>query len=285
MSRRSSRRSAGFRNRALFIARRFWLIPVAATLALWAAVWWWTGGGDEVERRLLAYSARRGFVVSSVLIEGRVNTDPASLRDALAVGEGDPILGLSLHDIRKRVESLAWVRAARVERRLPDILFVRLEERRPAALWQREGQAVLVDAQGTVLATEGLDRFADLPMVAGSTARFHVRELVEMLAGEPAIASRLDLAQWVGDRRWSLRLRNGMAILLPAADPEAALRRIGRAQEEDKVLDSPIVAEIDTRLAGKMVLRPRPSAPREDDVPALEPAAGGQTAPKNPAPP
>jgi oligopeptidase B len=41
---------------------------------------------------------------------------------------------------------LPWVRRASVERRLPDTIFVRLEERIPLALWQRQGRFVVIDS-------------------------------------------------------------------------------------------------------------------------------------------
>lgn len=270
MARRTSRRQTGIRGRLLFFVRRFWLIPAGITVALWAFLFLWFGGGAAaLADKAVSYTARNGFVVASVLVEGRVHADPEALKEAVFVKQGDPIFGFSLSEVRTRLEAIPWVQAARLERRLPDLLYIHIQERQPAALWQRDGALALVDGEGIVLADRGLERFAALPMVVGDNARFHARSLSEMIQAEPAIAARLESAVWVGDRRWTLYMKNGMTVLLPENDPETALRRVGEAQAHEKILDSPIVAEIDTRLSGKMVVRPRPAA-------ALEPAAGGE---------
>lgn len=276
MARRNARRKMGWKDRALFLARRFWIAPVVATLFIWAGAWLWPEGGiSGAGKSLLRFSAEKGFVVSSVLIEGRVHANPESLKDAVSVRRGDPIFGFGLSDLRARVEEIPWVRTARVERRLPDILYIRLEERKPVALWQKDGELALVDRDGVVLETRDLARFSNLPMVAGVEAQFHAKDLADMIGAEPEIARRLEVAQWVGDRRWTLHMKGGAVVLLPEDDPEAALRRIAQEQAREKVFDSGLVAEIDARIPGKMTVRARRDE-AANSAAALAPAAGKQ---------
>lgn len=278
MARRGGRRKTGWKERALFLARRFWIAPVALTLLIWAGFWLWPEGGlSGAGQSLLRFSAEKGFVVSSVLIEGRVHASPESLKDAISVRRGDPIFGFTLSDLRARIEAIPWVRTARIERRLPDILYIRLEERQPVALWQKDGELALVDREGVVLDTQGLERFSNLPMVAGTEAQFHARELADMVGAEPEIARRLEVAQWVGDRRWTLHMKAGAVVLLPEQDPEAALRRIAQEQAREKVFDTGLVAEIDARIPGKMTVRARHGDADDSaakSAAALAPAAG-----------
>lgn len=279
MARRGGRRKTGWREQILFLARRFWIAPVALTLLIWAGFWLWPQGGlSGAEQALLRYSSERGFVVSSVLIEGRVHASPESLKDAVSVRRGDPIFGFSLADLRTRIEAISWVRTARIERRLPDILYIRLEERQPVALWQKDGELALVDREGVVLDTKGLERFSNLPMVAGAEAQFHAKELADMVEAEPEIAARLDTAQWVGDRRWTLHMKDGVVILLPEQDPEAALHRIVQEHTQEKIFNAGLVAEIDARIPGKMTVRARQRKTDDaaaESASALAPAAGG----------
>lgn len=270
-SRRSSRRRTGLGARLVAAARRFGLALAALVALAWAGAWLWIFGGiDSIGKLMIDSAARRGFIVNSVIVEGRAHTDPERLKDAIGVRRGDPVFGFDVREIRSAVESISWVRSARIERRLPDLLYVRIEERAPTALYQEKGALALVDAEGVELTREDLARFSDLPMITGDGAKEKAREIIEMLGAEPEIAKKLDVAMRVGDRRWTLRLKNGVEILLPEADPEAALRRVALAQEKDKALDSPLVAAVDARIPGKLTLRAAP-APQ-----AIAPSAGGK---------
>lgn len=252
------RKATGWGDRLFLLARRFWLAPVAVTVLLWAGAWLWLGGGESsLGQALVNLSAKKGFVVSSVMIEGRVHADPASLRDAISVQRGDPIFGFRLADLREKVEEIPWVRTARVERRLPDILYIQLEERKPVALWQKDGVLALVDRDGVVLSHQGLEQFSSLPMVSGANAQIHAKDLADMVEAEPEIARRLEVAQWVGDRRWTLHMKGGVMVLLPEEDPELALRQIVQTQEREGIFDRGLVAEIDARIPGKLGVQAR----------------------------
>src|SRR3546814_12816220 len=100
-----------------------------------------------MERGLLDASAEMGFQVQDVLVEGRVQTPREELLQALNVERGTPMLAFDPRAARVRVESLRWVAEAKVERRLQDTIFVRITERQPIAIWQHDGQFLLVDDQ------------------------------------------------------------------------------------------------------------------------------------------
>ena len=83
-----------------------------------------------------------------LLIEGRVLTPIADLREALDIERGDPILAIDPARAKADLETLGWVADATVERRLPDLLYIRITERRPMALWQNGGAFAIVDGAG-----------------------------------------------------------------------------------------------------------------------------------------
>ena len=86
-----------------------------------------------------------------------------------------------------RLEQVSWVKDALVERRLPDTLYVNIQERSPLALWQRQGKLSVVDAEGVVLTDKNLDRFRALPIIVGDEAPHCVSELVVLIQAEPAL--------------------------------------------------------------------------------------------------
>ena len=221
--------------------------------------------GHHVGDELLDATARLGFAVTDVAVEGRRSTDPATILKALGVRRGTPILAFSPSRAAVRIAALPWVRSARVERLLPGTIFVRLVERRPLALWQHGGVMQLIDDDGAVIPVGALGRFAKLPLVVGEDAARHAGALVQMLRKEPRLAAHVTAAVWVGDRRWNLRLDEGVQVLLPADDPGVAWAELARLQRNSAILQRDIET-IDMRLPDRLVLRivAPPSSPSED---------------------
>ena len=212
--------------------------------------------------RLLDGTARLGLVVADIKVEGRETTDRETILAALGAGPGSPILAMSPSRAKERLETLPWVRSAVVERRLPDTLYVRLVERKPLALWQHGGKLELIDREGAVIPVTQLDRFVKLPMVVGESAARHAAELVDMLATEPDLASRVSAAIRVGDRRWNLRIDNAIDVLLPADAAASAWTQLARLERSSAILKRDVQV-VDVRLPDRLVLRVNPEAPKE----------------------
>ena len=217
---------------------------------------------QHVEDRLLAASARLGFAVSDIAVEGRHTTAPATILKALAARRGTPILAVDPGRAAARLAALPWVRSAVVERRLPGTIFVRLTERQPLALWQHDNRIELIDRHGAVIPVGDLGRFARLPLVVGTQAASHASALLKMLAKEPDLAVHVSAAIWIGDHRWNLRLDDGVEVMLPAGDPAAAWAELARLERKSAILKRD-VRTIDMRLPDRLVLRvaaPPPSS-------------------------
>ena len=131
-----------------------------------------TGGGTliSVRDRIGEATGLLGLRVQTVTIEGRANTPEPLLRAAIGASPGSPILGFSVAAARQRIETLAWVEHATVERRLPDTIVVNLQERRPFAIWQNQGKFVLVDRDGQTVADQNVAQFSSLPLIVGPGA-------------------------------------------------------------------------------------------------------------------
>ncbi len=240
------------------------ILGLAVAIVLGAPVWWWQSGravevAGELYGRALAASAEHGLAVRKVLCRGRNETSRAAILEALKVKRGQPILAFDPQAAKERLEALVWVRTAAVERRLPDTIAVRLSERRPLALWQRNGRLLLVDEEGVVLLRDGLERFAGLPLIVGKDAPRHAPALLAMLSAEPALESRVTAAVRVGGRRWNLRLDNGIDVLLPEEGAEDAWRRLADLERRHGLLGRDVTA-VDLRVPDRLVVRLSPGA-------------------------
>jgi cell division protein FtsQ len=208
-----------------------------------------------------AFGEAAGLEVREVILEGRANTPLELVSAAVGLRRGDPILAFSAADARARLETIAWVESAHVERRLPSTVLVRLTERKPFAIWQHQGRFSIIDRDGHVVTSDTLDAFGPLPLVVGAGAEKHGGALYTLLLREDhkPILDRTQAMVRVGERRWNLRLHNGVDVLLPEGQEAAALNRLAEMHARHALLDRPLVA-IDMRLPDRMVLR-QPPAP------------------------
>lgn len=214
--------------------------------------------------------AAAGLEYQELVLEGRRNTPADLIRAALGVEIGDPLLSFSPTEAKARLETIAWVETAHVERRFPGTILVRLTERTPFAIWQNAGRFAVIDRDGRVVTTETLDAFGPLPLVVGAGAEKHAAALHDLLVAHHEVLRRTQALVRVGERRWNLRLHNGVDVYLPEGHEAPALNRLNELHARHALLDRPLVA-IDMRLPDRLVLR-QPPAPE----PAPQPAARRQ---------
>ena len=195
-----------------------------------------------------------GFTVQDILVEGRARADRGLVMDAIGIERGDSLMRFDATLARSRLEQIPWVETAIVERRLPDVIYVKLTEHKPLALWQNDGKFALIAHKGTVILPEATSQFGRLPIVIGKSAPAHAESLLLMLATEPALAPRVSAAVRLGDRRWNLIMDNGVEVRLPEEEPDLAWARLAAADRDRKLLARD-VQMIDLRLPDRMVIR------------------------------
>ena len=247
--------------------KRFGVAVGVLVAVAWVGSWLYLSGsftraGNWADGKVLAATAEAGFVARNILVEGREYTDPEVLKALINVQKGDPLFSFNPDEAQELVEQIQWVEAAHVERRLPDTIYIRLQERQPLALYQKDGKLTLIDYKGDVITRHGLERFKNLVVVIGKDAPERAYDLLENLAAESYIYDQTSNVAYIDERRWDIILKGGMRIKLPADDYGLALRKLGRAQAEDGLLDKDLTG-IDMRDPEKIVVRTRPGAVQE----------------------
>jgi cell division protein FtsQ len=239
-----------------------WMLLACLCLALGLAAVHSAAPGGALARAKQQALATLGLTrlrVSDIRIEGRANTPEPLLRASLGIHVGEPILGFSVSQAEHRIESLSWVQSATIERRLPGTIVVRLQERRPFAIWQENGKFVLIDRNGQTVTNENVADFRYLPLVVGPGAPDGAASLIDALNDHPYIKAHVVAAVRVGERRWNLQMKAGQSVLLPEGHEEAALGRLAQLEDVHKLLERPL-QRIDLRLPNMLVLHPVPTA-------------------------
>ncbi len=241
---------------------QFACIAVGALTVVGAGFWMWktqapSRFAQAISDSVYGTTAKAGFTVRTLYLEGRSRTAMKDIDAALGIKKGDPILRISLDEARQRLEKIESVRMAAVERALPDTLYVRVVEREPVALWQHQGKTVLVDDNGVMMSDIDSKAYRHLPLIVGEDAPKHVAELMTILASEPELAGHFAAAVRVGERRWNIRLSDGVEVKLPERDPLAAWRSLAGLQAKEKLLDRDVKV-IDLRIEGRLFIKIEP---------------------------
>jgi cell division protein FtsQ len=248
-------------------------LPVALVGALIGAGGWaWHSGAAArlvaaASHEITAASVRLGLSVNNVMVVGRKRAGRDEVARALGAKRGAPILAFDPHAAKTRLEKLNWVRAAMVERRLPDTIYLRLSEREPMALWQAEGRLALIDREGVVIKRTHLGRWRNLPMVVGSDAAAGAEAIIEIVSHRPAVAEMVSAMVRVSGRRWDLRLKGGVIAQLPEDGAARAVAQLAELIARDRILQRDIVA-IDLRLPDRLVVRTRTGTRPHSDADA-----------------
>lgn len=233
--------------------------------ALGGPAWLWQSGWVAgAINSAFDYSARQlataGFKVEHVTLQGRENESASRISRVIDIKRGTPILSVDLDDVRERLEALPWVRVASIQRKFPDTVKIQIVERRPMALWQRNKELVLVDDEGTVITSRNLGRFNDLLILVGKDAPAHGASLLSFLSLEPDLRKRVNAAVRIGNRRWNIRMDNGIDVRLPENNAIDAWHRLARLERKHQLLKQGLLS-IDLRIPDQLIVRTRDARP------------------------
>lgn len=196
-----------------------------------------------------------GFAIRSVSIAGRKQLREKDVLATAGISDRTSLLFLDVDEARARLRANAWIADAEVRKFYPGKLQITIEERDAFALWQKDGKISVIAADGAVLAPfAGERRFAALPLVVGSGAQTKARDFLAVIARYPAIRDQMRASILIAERRWNLRLKNGIDVRLPEDGFERALETLAGLDRDKKLLSRDITA-VDLRLPDRASVR------------------------------
>jgi cell division protein FtsQ len=190
------------------------------------------------------------FDVRRLELVGARYLTPDNVARAVALPAGMSIFD-DLGPLERRVVRMEGVLEAKVSRRLPGTLRVRVREREAVALTERRGRLVLMDVNGTVLPFDPTTPADDLPLADADSSVGHL--LVRFRAAEPELYARVDAGRRArgdvvlesGATRWRLRGDASPEEFRALALVLGELARRGWSGWR----------ELDTRFSGRVIVR------------------------------
>ena len=195
-----------------------------------------------------------GFRIVSVALAGQHHISREDVLAAAGVTETTSLLFLDVEQTRERLKSNPWIADATVLKLYPGELQIGIREREAFALWQKNGQVSVIADDGTVLEPYVAPRLIELPLVVGRGAETRAKEFLALLDRHPDLRASVRATVLVGERRWNLRLNNGIDVRLPETDIAPALERLV-ALDKEKTLTTRDIVAIDLRLPDRVTVR------------------------------
>ncbi len=212
-----------------------------------AVVNWVTHARDSAANSL-------GFRIAAVSLTGDKEVSREEILTTAGVTGRASLLFLNADAARMRLLANPWIADAAVLKLYPDRLQITITERHAFALWQQDGRVSVIAADGTVLEPFVENRYLALPLVVGQDAQRQAKDFLAIVDRYPDIRSQVRASILVAQRRWNLRLDNGIDVQLPETNVEAALDRLVRLDRDKKLLTRDITL-VDLRLPDRVTVR------------------------------
>lgn len=208
------------------------------------------------QAQVASIAADAGFTVQNVRVTGTNRMDEQQVYARALATRNQAMPDVDIAKLREDLRALPWVKDARVSIQLPHTLAIDIVEREPHAVLEKADRLMLIDASGVELEPVAAAKAKGMLRLAGPGAGKQAQALETLLAAAPALAPKVEAAEWVGNRRWNLTFTTGQLLALPEGEVEAAtaLVKFARLDGKNRLLGGKVIA-FDMRTPPRLYLR------------------------------
>ena len=193
--------------------------------------------------------------LKNVKILGIENTKASQVVNIVSELRGISLTRIDLKKIKAEIDNIDWVSKSELRKIYPSTLEVKVYEHNPIAIWYNEGNKFLVDRDSKIITELNPNKFTNLKVVAGPNALEDIPVIIAMIKNYPEFEKKIKSLLRVGDRRWTIRLHNGITIHLPETNVANAIEEIKDLDREYSLL-SRYIEIIDMRLPDRIDILP-----------------------------
>lgn len=193
--------------------------------------------------------------LKNIKILGIENTNPTEVINIMSGLKETSLSNIDLHEISTKINNIDWIKKSELRKIYPSTLVVKVYEHNPIAIWFNNGNKFLVDDESQIIKELNPNNFKNLKVIAGPNALEDIPEIISMIRNYPEFEKKIKSLLRVGDRRWTVRLHNGITIHLPETNVANAIEEIEQLDSKHALL-SRYVDIIDMRLPDRIDIMP-----------------------------
>ena len=199
--------------------------------------------------------AQLDIKLKNVKILGIENTKPTEVINIVSGLKETSLSNIDLHEISTQINNIDWIKKSELRKSYPSTLVVKVYEHNPIAIWFNNGNKFLVDDESEIIKELNPNDFKNLKVIAGLNALEDIPEIISLIRNYPEFEKKIKSLLRVGDRRWTVRLHNGITIHLPEKNVANAIEEIEQLDSKHALL-SRYVDIIDMRLPDRIDIMP-----------------------------
>ena len=240
------------RKSRLIMSRILFLTKLIIVMAFLSAFTWLYNNINPIIDEFYNFTGDLGFIVNNLTIEGQKYVTSERISKVIKIKPGMPIFSISLSSLKTRLESIDWIKYSIVERRLPDSLHIKVVERTPIALGQKNRKLYIIDDEGAIINDKSnIKNYLNLPIIIGDGAEIYANSLINTLKTEPELFKHITSIIRVSERRWNIRLDDKLEIKMPEEDFDKAWHIVIKLYKKNELLDDNITS-LDLRIPNKI---------------------------------
>jgi cell division septal protein FtsQ len=219
-----------------------------------------SGLGWAVYRCVVYVRTAPRFEVRKLSVSGLKHVRENEVLAKAGFEVGTNVFRIRLDEMRERVEELAWVRYALVERMLPDQIVIKIVERESVGLARIAGEVYEFDAEGKVLEPDVVSG-ASFPILDGleavdSRRNSHKVEIYQKIIDDLGKAALSEIHINDADEVTVVSANDPMTVNLGAADFRS--RWIKYLQLKPQIQEQyPRAVRVDLRFKNQVIVRMR----------------------------
>jgi len=200
-----------------------------------------------------------GFIITEVFIEGRKNADINLINQAINLKENKNPLSINIQSLKEELTKIGWIKDVQIQIRLPNLLYIKVIERTPIALWQHQKKIYLIDKDGVVIESGNNNslfrKFGKLFLIIGSDAPSNAPTILNTISKFPRVRESLKILTRIRKRRWNVITADSVTVKLSEESPEESLAKLDTLLEQGKI-NKNFVSVVDLRNQSQIILKP-----------------------------
>ena len=190
---------------------------------------------------------KNGFLIENIHITGNNILTKEDILSSFQDLKNKNIFNIDLLQIHKILLLNKWIKDLEIKRILPNTIKIKITEQKAIAIWQTKSGNKLITQKGNVILVKKVNDFKNqLPIMNGAEANQNTLKILKILNQNPQLYERIWSISYISKRRWDIRFKEGLKILLPKDDIEKAWLRIQHLQKNYNILELGLT-EIDIR--------------------------------------